>query len=147
VDELLSPLIGVNHCFTLVFGGVRAPIDRSVSAYGDLIQAVVDRVTEAQLPRAMAKIQAGKSARFGPFAVSFKGLRYKDRSVRWKEVGRKSLQVGLGRRLTVYREGGMFSFCWHDLNRVPNDNTFYRVLCETAPEHLLVRNWKIGLPD
>ena len=35
--------------------------------------------------------------------------------------------------------GGFLPFCWYDLNNVPNDLTFYHLLCQTAPERLLVR--------
>jgi hypothetical protein len=42
-----------------------------------------------------------------------------------------------GRRLTIYCYGQLFSWCWCDLNDVPNDDTLVDVICRTAPQRLL----------
>jgi hypothetical protein len=111
------------------------------TAKGELIQAVTQRVNEILLPKALRRIEEGKSAKFGPFAVSGWGLKYKNRKARWDDVQSMKLETFRGlTRLTIYARGGLFAFCWCDMATIPNKDTFYDVLCRTAPEHLLTKS-------
>jgi hypothetical protein len=138
VRELQSPTI-TGRSFQLVPRQGRAvPIDQWVENYGGLIQAVVDRVKEVLLPPALDALAAGDRLKFGPFHVSRRGLTYKGKKLRWQDVTRMVLEVGAnGRRLTVRRRGGLFGWCWYDINRIPNNDVFYHILCHAAPAHLL----------
>jgi hypothetical protein len=107
---------------------------------GELRQSIYQGVNNVLLPRALAQIAEGKSVRFGRFALHRSGLKYKDRKTSWDKVtSMKIINHGGDVRLTIYTEGRFLSFCWCDVNKIPNWNTFYDALCRTAPEHLLMR--------
>jgi uncharacterized protein DUF6585 len=142
VSEVCTTSAGLNRIFTVSGAdGRKIDIPPGVTEAGELRLAIQQRVNEILLPRALAKIEAGKSAKFGPFAVSKRGLKYKDRSAIWDDVKSIEIQSGRGgRRLTIYCEGRLLAWCWCDLDSVPNHQTLYDVICRTAPEQLLTRS-------
>lgn len=142
VSEVCNASAGLNRIFTVSGAdGRKIDIPPGVTEAGELRLAIQQRVNELLLPRALAKIDAGKSAKFGPFAVSKPGLKYKDRSAIWDDVKSIEIQSGRGgRRLTIYCERRLLAWCWCDLDSIPNHQTLYDVICRTAPEQLLTRS-------
>jgi hypothetical protein len=116
-------------------------IRQGYTGKGELLLAINQRVNEILVPKALRRIEEGKSAKFGPFAVSGWGLKYKKRKARWDDVQSMKLETFRGlTRLTIYARGHLFAFCWCDMATIPNMDTFYDVLCRTAPEHLLTKS-------
>jgi hypothetical protein len=140
VEELQSPRITGSSYQLVTRQGAEVPIDQWVEDYATLIQTVVDQVNEVLVPPALASLAAGKQLTFGPFGVSRRSLTYKGKKLRWQDVTSMVLLVGSGeRRLTIRRRWGLFAWCWYDINRIPNHDVFYHVLCQTAPPRLLKR--------
>jgi hypothetical protein len=138
IRELQSPTITGSSFQIVTRQGREVLIDQWVKDYGTLIQSVLDRVDELLLPPALEAVEAGRRVQFGPFGVSRRGLTYKGKKLPWKDVKSMWLQVWRGARLLrIRRRGGLFLWCWYDINRIPNDHVFYHVLCRTAPPHLL----------
>jgi hypothetical protein len=124
---------------TLTDNGDRSfRIANGYSNMGELRLAIFQKVNRCLLPKALKRIDAGKSVKFGPFAVSGGGLKYKDRTASWDDVTSMKLQTYRGQTsITIYVRGRLLWWCWHDIHEVSNHETFYDVLCRTAPEHLL----------
>jgi hypothetical protein len=138
VRELLYPAAAGTNFRLVTRDDREVDIDRWVRDYGDLVQAVVDRLNEVLVPATLEKIAGGKKAKFGPLAVTRTGLRYKGKKAHWDDVTSMVIQAGRGgRRLTVHTQGSWFAWCWVDLNRIPNNDVLYHVLCRTAPKRLL----------
>src|SRR5262249_4391812 len=96
------------------------------------------RVNDVLLPKALSKISQGKSVNFGPFTLRGSGLKYKDRKASWNDVTSMKITNYRGDiRLTIYTKGRLFAWCWCNIYNIPNFDTFYDVICRTAPEHLL----------
>jgi hypothetical protein len=129
----------LDNFLTLTDSGDRAfIIANGYSNAGELRLAIFQNVNRCLLPKALKRIAAGKSAKFGPFAVSRAGLKYKDRTADWDDVTSMKLQTYRGQTsITIYVRGRLLWWCWHDIHEVPNHETFYDVLCHVAPEHLL----------
>ncbi len=105
---------------------------------GELRQAICQRVNEILLPVTLSKIAEGKSVAFGPFTLRRSGLKYKDRKASWDDVTSMKITNHRGDvRLTIYTTGRLLAWCWCDVYKIPNWDTFYDALCRTAPEHLL----------
>jgi hypothetical protein len=105
---------------------------------GELRLAIFQRVNDVLLPRTLAKIAEGKTVKFGPFVLSKKGLKYKERKARWADITSLKLHTHRGdTRLTIYVSGRLLPWSWCSVDNIPNWNTFYDALCRTAPDHLL----------
>jgi hypothetical protein len=142
VQELANVWAGMDRQLTLTdAAGRKLVIDRGLAEEGELTLAIHQRVHAVQLPKALARIKAGETVSFGPFAVSQRGLKYKDKATTWNDIASMEVHAGKGgRRLTIYTTDGWLAWCWHDLNDVPNDDTFFDVLSHTAPERLLTQS-------
>jgi hypothetical protein len=113
-------------------------IANGYSNAGELRLAIFQNVNRCLLPKALKRIDAGKSVKFGPFAVNGAGLKYKERIADWDDVTSMKLQTYRGQTsITIYVRGRLLWWCWHDIHEVPNHETFYDVLCHVAPDHLL----------
>jgi hypothetical protein len=105
---------------------------------GELRLAIYQRVNDVLLPRTLQKIAGGKTVKFGPFALSRRGLKYKGRTARWDDITSLKLHTHRGdTRLTIYVSGRLLAWSWCSVDTIPNWNTFYDALCRTAPDHLL----------
>jgi hypothetical protein len=105
---------------------------------GELRQAICQRVNDVMLPKTLGKLAEGKPVRFGPFTLRRSGLTYKDRKANWRDVTSMKIVNHRGDiRLTIYTTGRLLAWCWCDIHRIPNWDTFYDAVCRTAPEHLL----------
>lgn len=108
---------------------------------GELCLAICQRVSELLLPGTLSRIAEGKSVRFDPFTLHRSGLKYKDRKARWDDI--KSMKIVNHRgdvRLTIHTKGRLLAWCWCDIFKISNWDTFYDALCRTAPEDLLTKS-------
>ena len=139
VKEVSSVWRGMDRCLAVT--GVddrQIVVSNGFTNAGELNQAIYQRVNALLLPKALKQIEAGKSAKFGPFAISRSGLKYKDRKASWDDITSMKIQShGGDRRLTIYAKGTLLRWCWYDLSKVPNEQTFLDALARTAPKRLL----------
>jgi hypothetical protein len=105
---------------------------------GELRQAICQRVNGVMLPRVLSNVADGKSVEFGPFTLRRSGLKYKDRKASWNDVTSMKIVNNRGEiRLTIYTKARLFPWCWCNIYKIPNFDTFYDAICRTAPDHLL----------
>jgi hypothetical protein len=110
---------------------------------GELCQAICQRVSELLLPATLRRIAEGKSVRFDPFTLHRSGLKYKDRKARWDDITSMKIVNHRGDiRLTIHTKGRLLDWCWCDIHKISNWDTFFDALCRTAPEHLLTKSTK-----
>jgi hypothetical protein len=144
VDVVAHVWIKMDHQVVLKTGDDRQMMVRNgFTEMGELHLAIYQQVNKVLLPRALSKIEEGKSVRFGPFTLSRTGLKYKDRKARWNEItSMKIVSHGGDQRLTIRTKGRLLAWCWCDTSKIANWNTFYDALCRTAPEELLTTSTK-----
>ncbi len=145
VDEVAWVWIGLGHHLALTDNEERQMVvwQHGYTEAGELRLAIFQRVNDFLLPKTLKKIAAGKGVKFGPFALSEGGLKYKDRKARWGDITSMKIHTHRGdTRLTIYVRGRLFAWSWCNVDSIPNWNTFYDALCQTAPDHLLTKTKK-----
>ncbi|WP_329582544.1 hypothetical protein OG500_21280 [Kitasatospora sp. NBC_01250] len=91
---------------------------------------IQQQVTAAQLPLALAAVQAGQTLQFGPYTVSAERLTAGSKAVGWSEVQAISTEKG---HLTVKRQGRWLNMTATPVRRIPNFFVF-RTLADRLVE-------------
>jgi hypothetical protein len=154
---------------TVGFGasnGQKFTIGPDFTNYGPLYERLQGEVLTSQLPKALAAIEAGQEWLFAPFtaptaggwvlsalgqpqlsgplAIGKQGIRYKETSLAWSDVGSihvtRHLQNGALCRttLSVRKNWGLFSALEFDFGSVANSFLLTELLPHVCPAHLLV---------
>jgi hypothetical protein len=146
--------------------GQKFVIGPDFTNYGPLYERLQNEILASQLPRALAAVEAGQEWLFEPFtapttgswalsalgqphltaplAIGKQGIRYKEKSLAWSDVG--SIQVtrhlmngALCRTtLSVRKNWGLFSALEFDFKSVANSFLLTELLPHVCPAHLLV---------
>jgi hypothetical protein len=111
------------HDFRLLLrDGRRVHLTTYMAWMADLAPLMLERIAQMQLPKAIARIEAGKTAAFGPFLVDRDSVMMPGgEPVRWRDVSIFSEQYPF---LSLHRDGQFQPFARVHVGLLPNYWTF-----------------------
>ena len=109
---------------------------------GTLLATTYDQVSAHLLPRYWAGIEAGKKVAFGDFAISRRGVFYKEKKLAWDEISGLKIVTGSVYYLEIKAGGlGLWPWCRWNPRTAPNDQVALELVRRLAPPHLLKSTW------
>lgn len=119
--------VGTNHYVTLV--GIdkrKIKLSNNLKNGAQLINFVLNRILEEQIPKFLSLIQQGHEVPFGKISISQDGLKVKSKRARWDSISDVALVNG---RVKVRLANKWLSFYSTQFSEIPNGHAFIQ-LCQ-----------------
>ncbi len=101
--------------------GSNFTLDNRFSKVKKLAQTVQERMANAQLPKYLADLEAGKRIEFGSLGFDQKGVYHFNKSLSWSEVGKVDFNSGC---LVITKKGAWGSWLKASVAEIPNAVVF-----------------------